>query len=131
MTHESTSCVPGRGTIVNRTSIVKKNYQLLSTRNLEYDSELECYIYFNWLSSLKFLIFLLIPLPFVKICLIWHLKPKNDGDDSTHKVEFTGGNVHLITTKESWDQKLTEARRDGKIVSISSTNHLLIVFLLL
>ncbi|KAL3531593.1 hypothetical protein ACH5RR_005114 [Cinchona calisaya] len=43
-------------------------------------------------------------------------KPKNDGDDSVHNVEFAGGNVHLITTKESWDQKLTEARRDGKIV---------------
>ncbi|KAI3447860.1 hypothetical protein Pfo_004525 [Paulownia fortunei] len=43
-------------------------------------------------------------------------KPKNDGDDSDHNVEFAGGNVHLITTKESWEQKIAEAKRDGKIV---------------
>ncbi|KAK6118182.1 hypothetical protein DH2020_048083 [Rehmannia glutinosa] len=43
-------------------------------------------------------------------------KPKNDGDDSDHNVEFAGGNVHLITTKESWEQKLAEAEKDGKIV---------------
>ncbi|XP_057513470.1 thioredoxin H-type-like [Actinidia eriantha] len=43
-------------------------------------------------------------------------KPQNDGDDSDHNVEFAGGSVHLITTKESWDEKLSEAKRDGKIV---------------
>ncbi|XP_059641905.1 thioredoxin H-type-like [Cornus florida] len=43
-------------------------------------------------------------------------KPQNDGDDSGPDVEFAGANVHLITTKESWDEKLSEARRDGKIV---------------
>jgi len=32
-------------------------------------------------------------------------------------VEFAGGKVKLITTKEAWDQYLEEARRDGKIVS--------------
>ncbi|CAG7878094.1 unnamed protein product, partial [Brassica rapa] len=37
-------------------------------------------------------------------------------DDSVHNVDFSGGNVHLITTKESWDEKLAEAGRDGKIV---------------
>ncbi|KAJ1407170.1 Thioredoxin-like superfamily [Sesbania bispinosa] len=37
-------------------------------------------------------------------------------NDSDQHVEFAGGNVTLITTKESWDQKLEEARRDGKIV---------------
>ncbi|KAK4478393.1 hypothetical protein RD792_013860, partial [Penstemon davidsonii] len=42
--------------------------------------------------------------------------PKKDGYDSDDNVEFTGGNVHLITTKESWEQKLAEAKRDGKIV---------------
>ncbi|CAL9220074.1 unnamed protein product [Arabidopsis halleri] len=42
-------------------------------------------------------------------------KGKGD-DDSIHNVEFSGGNVHLITTKESWDEKLAEAGRDGKIV---------------
>ncbi|XP_010553162.1 PREDICTED: thioredoxin H9 [Tarenaya hassleriana] len=37
-------------------------------------------------------------------------------DDADNHVEFSGGNVHLITTKESWDQKMAEAGRDGKIV---------------
>ncbi|XP_004510093.1 thioredoxin H9-like [Cicer arietinum] len=37
-------------------------------------------------------------------------------DDSVYKVEFASGNVQLITTKESWDQKLEQARGDGKIV---------------
>ncbi|KAA8517628.1 hypothetical protein F0562_015102 [Nyssa sinensis] len=46
-------------------------------------------------------------------------KPRNDGDDSDHNVEFAGGNVHLVTTKESWDEKLSEARRDGKIVVVN------------
>lgn len=46
------------------------------------------------------------------------MQNKSDGDDSDHHVEFTGGNVRLITTKESWEQKLDEAKRDGKIVSI-------------
>lgn len=31
-------------------------------------------------------------------------------------MEFASGNVQLITTKESWDQKLEQARGDGKIV---------------
>ncbi|CAH2050783.1 unnamed protein product [Thlaspi arvense] len=39
----------------------------------------------------------------------------NDGD-SDHNVELAGGKVQLITTKDSWDEKLSEARRDGKIV---------------
>ncbi|KAI4318932.1 hypothetical protein MLD38_032585 [Melastoma candidum] len=44
--------------------------------------------------------------------------PKNakDGEDSDHHVEFAGGNVHLITSIESWDQKLSEAIKDSKIV---------------
>ncbi|GER55702.1 thioredoxin [Striga asiatica] len=44
------------------------------------------------------------------------LQEKNYGDDSDHTFEIAGGNVHLITTKESWDQKLAEAQKDGKIV---------------
>ncbi|XP_052173866.1 thioredoxin H-type [Diospyros lotus] len=43
-------------------------------------------------------------------------KSSNDEGDSDHNAEFAGGNVHLITTKESWDEKLSEARREGKIV---------------
>lgn len=41
-------------------------------------------------------------------------------DDSDHNVEFASGNVQVITTKESWDQKLEQARRDSKIVSFAS-----------
>lgn len=48
------------------------------------------------------------------------MQPETDGYDSDKNVEFSGGNVHLITTKESWDQKMAEASRDGKIVSIPS-----------
>ncbi|CAN8269534.1 unnamed protein product [Cochlearia groenlandica] len=48
-------------------------------------------------------------------------KDKEDDDDSTHNIDFSGGNVHLITTKESWDQKLEEACRDGKIVVANFT----------
>ena len=33
------------------------------------------------------------------------------------KLDFKGGNVHVITTKEDWDQKIEEANKDGKIVS--------------
>ncbi|KAL0300020.1 UNVERIFIED_CONTAM: Thioredoxin H9 [Sesamum calycinum] len=42
---------------------------------------------------------------------------KGGGDDSDHNVEFAGGNVHVITTIESWEQKIAEANRDGKILS--------------
>ncbi|XP_051130645.1 thioredoxin H9 isoform X3 [Andrographis paniculata] len=40
----------------------------------------------------------------------------NDLDSSDHNIEFAGGNVQLITTEESWDQKIADAKRDGKIV---------------
>ncbi|KAH6776874.1 thioredoxin H-type 9 [Perilla frutescens var. frutescens] len=43
-------------------------------------------------------------------------KHRTDGDDSEHNVELIGGNVQLVTTKESWEQKIDEAKRDGKIV---------------
>ncbi|KAL2557591.1 Thioredoxin H9 [Forsythia ovata] len=46
-------------------------------------------------------------------CLV---KPKRDGDDSDNNYEFTGGNVHLITTEQGWEQKMAEAKRDGRIV---------------
>ncbi|CAA3008710.1 thioredoxin H-type [Olea europaea subsp. europaea] len=47
------------------------------------------------------------------LCLAKH---KRDADDSDHNFEFTGGNVQLITTEESWEQKISEAKRDGRIV---------------
>ncbi|KAD3067583.1 hypothetical protein E3N88_35463 [Mikania micrantha] len=40
----------------------------------------------------------------------------DDGDESNHQAEFTGGNVTLVTTKDVWDQKLAEAKREHKIV---------------
>ncbi|CAL0305935.1 unnamed protein product [Lupinus luteus] len=43
-------------------------------------------------------------------------KPLAKDNDSDHDVELVSGNVQLITTKESWDQKLEQARHDGKIV---------------
>ncbi|PQQ09280.1 thioredoxin H9 [Prunus yedoensis var. nudiflora] len=44
-------------------------------------------------------------------------KSKTKEQDSEQSgVEFTGANVHLITTTESWDQKMEEAKRDGKTV---------------
>ncbi|XP_039063832.1 thioredoxin H9-like isoform X2 [Hibiscus syriacus] len=43
-------------------------------------------------------------------------RDKSDGADSDEAVEFVGGNVHRVTSKEDWDQKLSEAKRDGKIV---------------
>ncbi|KAB5561820.1 hypothetical protein DKX38_006777 [Salix brachista] len=45
-----------------------------------------------------------------------YLQSNNDADDDEPHLEFAGGNVHLITTKDRWDQKLSEARRDDKIV---------------
>ncbi|XP_062230866.1 thioredoxin H4-2-like [Phragmites australis] len=36
--------------------------------------------------------------------------------DEEEKLDFKGGNVHIITSKENWDQKIAEANRDGKIV---------------
>ncbi|KAK4268386.1 hypothetical protein QN277_025052 [Acacia crassicarpa] len=43
-------------------------------------------------------------------------KPRARDDDSDHHVELASGNVQLITSKESWDQKLAEATRDGRTV---------------
>jgi hypothetical protein len=37
--------------------------------------------------------------------------------DDEDKIDFGGGNVHVITSKEEWDQKIEEANKDGKIVS--------------
>ncbi|KAK8511050.1 hypothetical protein GQ457_16G028650 [Hibiscus cannabinus] len=43
-------------------------------------------------------------------------KGGSDRSDSDQRVEFVGGNVQPVTSKEDWDQKLSEAKRDGKIV---------------
>lgn len=43
-------------------------------------------------------------------------KPETRDEESEHHVEFAAGNVHVIKTKEAWDEKLEEARKGGKIV---------------
>uniref|UniRef100_A0A2P2LZM4 Thioredoxin H-type-like n=1 Tax=Rhizophora mucronata TaxID=61149 RepID=A0A2P2LZM4_RHIMU len=43
-------------------------------------------------------------------------KENRNAVDSNQHVEFAGGNVQLVTTKDGWDQKLSEARQDGRIV---------------
>ncbi|XP_022735721.1 thioredoxin H-type-like isoform X2 [Durio zibethinus] len=43
-------------------------------------------------------------------------KAHSNEADSERFVEFVGGNVQPVTSKEDWDQKLSEAKRDGKIV---------------
>lgn len=41
----------------------------------------------------------------------------DDDDNDSHKVQLGGGNVYLITTLDRWEEKLSEASRDSKIVS--------------
>ncbi|CAH9102307.1 unnamed protein product [Cuscuta europaea] len=57
---------------------------------------------------------------FTSLCFLSKLWSTNDDDDddddSCCHVNFSGGNVTLITTKESWEQKIEEARKDNKIV---------------
>ncbi|GJM94724.1 hypothetical protein PR202_ga11397 [Eleusine coracana subsp. coracana] len=36
--------------------------------------------------------------------------------DEEEKLDYKGGNVHIINSKEIWDQKIAEANRDGKTV---------------
>ncbi|KAG6475407.1 hypothetical protein ZIOFF_064627 [Zingiber officinale] len=35
--------------------------------------------------------------------------------DLQEEVDFKGGNVHVITSQEGWDQKISQAKNDGKI----------------
>ncbi|CAM8913763.1 unnamed protein product [Rhodiola kirilowii] len=43
-------------------------------------------------------------------------KNTTKGDTTEQEVGLVGGNVELIVTKEEWDGKLAEAKRDGRIV---------------
>lgn len=54
----------------------------------------------------------------ISIKLMWNLSLQaNAGEDEPdHKVDFSGGNVHVITSRESWDAKLSEASKDGRTV---------------
>jgi thioredoxin 1 len=49
--------------------------------------------------------------------------------DEEEKLDFKGGNVHIITSKEIWDQKIAEANRDGKIVSKTQNTSVTTCFL--
>ncbi|XP_021689303.2 thioredoxin H-type isoform X1 [Hevea brasiliensis] len=46
-------------------------------------------------------------------------KRQQGDDDSEQHVEFAGSNVHLITATEVWDQKVSEANKDGKTVLLN------------
>ncbi|CAL9103699.1 unnamed protein product [Musa acuminata var. zebrina] len=48
--------------------------------------------------------------------LSFHFLQKGTGSDLEEEIDYGGGNVHVITRKESWDQKILEANKDGKIV---------------
>lgn len=59
-------------------------------------------------------------------CLFWNPQvcsashvflPGQDRNDDEEKITYKGGNVHVVTSKENWDQKIAEANKDGKIVS--------------
>lgn len=43
--------------------------------------------------------------------------PGQERSDEEDKIDFKGGNVHVISNKENWDHKIAEADKDGKIVS--------------
>ncbi|CAL0304389.1 unnamed protein product [Lupinus luteus] len=43
-------------------------------------------------------------------------RPQPKDNDSEHHVDFSAGNVKLITTEKAWDEKLEQAKRDGKVV---------------
>ncbi|XP_042476534.1 thioredoxin H4-1-like isoform X2 [Macadamia integrifolia] len=49
-------------------------------------------------------------------CVARHFKDENDADPT---VNFASGNIHLITTKEKWDEKISEANNDSKFVVVN------------
>ncbi|KAH0454977.1 hypothetical protein IEQ34_016901 [Dendrobium chrysotoxum] len=44
------------------------------------------------------------------------LRPSRNGSDKDSKLNFSGGNVHVIGSGEEWDEKISEANKEGKIV---------------
>ncbi|VFQ61642.1 unnamed protein product [Cuscuta campestris] len=46
----------------------------------------------------------------------WSRNDDDDDDDSCCNVDFSGGNVNLITSIECWERKIEEARKDNKTV---------------
>ncbi|KMZ63879.1 Thioredoxin H-type [Zostera marina] len=47
-------------------------------------------------------------------------KADNDDQDDA-MIDLSNRNVHIITTKEIWDQKISEAMQDGKMVVANFT----------
>ncbi|KAG9443262.1 hypothetical protein H6P81_014602 [Aristolochia fimbriata] len=37
-------------------------------------------------------------------------------EEEPGKMDFQGGNVHIVSNREEWDAKISEANQDGKIV---------------
>ncbi|KAI3666806.1 hypothetical protein L6452_41843 [Arctium lappa] len=53
----------------------------------------------------------------IRMGLCFSSTPKDeDEDEPDHHKQFMGGNVNLITDKDAWDKKLSEAKTQGKIV---------------
>ncbi|KAL1833188.1 hypothetical protein DCAR_0103257 [Daucus carota subsp. sativus] len=40
-------------------------------------------------------------------------------EESEDESEFSGGNIHIITSNDVWEQKLAEAKKDNKIVIVN------------
>lgn len=51
---------------------------------------------------------------------------EEDDDEYPDHVKFASKNVHLITTMVSWEAKVSESIKDGKIVSL-----MIIVYIML
>ncbi|KAK4480657.1 hypothetical protein RD792_013735 [Penstemon davidsonii] len=43
----------------------------------------------------------------------------NDVDDEKGTPELAGGNVHLVTTMEKWEEMTSQANKDSKIVAVN------------
>uniref|UniRef100_A0A1D1ZEI1 Thioredoxin H4-1 n=1 Tax=Anthurium amnicola TaxID=1678845 RepID=A0A1D1ZEI1_9ARAE len=44
------------------------------------------------------------------------LKKSSSGYESDEKTDSKDGNVHVITSQDSWDERISEARKTGKFV---------------
>lgn len=51
---------------------------------------------------------------------------EDDVDECRDHVEFASKNVHLITTMVSWEAKVSESIKDGKIVSLIIVVHIML-----
>ncbi|KAI5670353.1 hypothetical protein M9H77_10717 [Catharanthus roseus] len=56
---------------------------------------------------------------FAAVSKTFKTKTKNNYDDEDVCKELASGNVHLITTIHQWEEKISEAYRDAKIVVVN------------